>query len=142
MSDLEELKKVIKQNAEAITTLIQAETNSDRIKQEISSNNKVLEGLYVKIKAAKQELQSAQDQATGVMVKAKKDSDELIRSAELSNNEATTRLASAKKSQSTMQAKLDEADEMKKKHQAALVEVTAQKEKLKLAAEQLSTLSA
>lgn len=133
MSDLTDLKKVIEGNSKAISLLIQAESNSDRIKQEIASNQRVLEGLHEKIKAAKVELESAQAETTSLRTSAQKDIGDVVRSTDMAKADAEARLAEAKRLERAAQTKLDDAEDIRKQCQSALAEVMSQKEKLKAA---------
>lgn len=133
MSELDELKKAMKTNTDAISALIQAESNSARIKQEIASNNRVLEGLHEKIKTAQAELDTVKADATRIKADASKHANDVLSSASVAKIEADNSLSRAKLAERSMQAKLDEAGELKAKYQSGLAEVTAQKDKLKAA---------
>lgn len=133
MSDLAELKKLMEGNTKAISALIQAESNSDRIKQEIASNNRVLEGLYAQINEAKSALASVKAETVDLQASSQKHIDELLRDAATAKTEADARLVQVKMLERNAQTKLDDAEEVNKQYQAALADVTAQKEKLKAA---------
>lgn len=133
MSDLAELKKLMEGNTKAISALIQAEANSDRIKNEIASNMRVLEGLHEKISIAKADLETAKADAVRIQADAKKHIDELLSSASVAKIEEERRLASAKTLERQAQTKLDEASALKEQYSFLVANVTAQKEKLKAA---------
>lgn len=133
MSELDELKKAMKTNMDALSALIQIESNGSRIKQEIASNNRVLEGLHAKIKAAQEELEKTKSESSTVRTDAGKYADEILHNTSLATAEADKRLANAKMLERSAQTKLDDAEEINRRYQAMLSEVLAQKEKLKAA---------
>lgn len=133
MSDLLELKKLMEGNTKAISALIHAESNSDRIKQEMASNNRKLEDLHAQIKTAESDLEKAKAEANRVLADATKNASEIKANANTESAEADNRLAKTKMLERQAQTKLDEAEGLKAKYAEALAEVTAQKEKLKAA---------
>lgn len=130
MSDMEVLQKAIKENSASISMLIQAEKNGERIKNEITSLQRKLEGIYAQIKTAQDDLERTKAESVRVQADTKKQTEDLLRNAAVKVSEADNRLARAKMLERNSQAKLEEAEELGQKYKNELAELNAKKERI------------
>lgn len=133
MSESADLKKLMESNTRAINALIQSELNSDRLKNETASNQRILDGLHEKIKTAQAELDSLKQDASKTASEAKKNAEDVLRDAELAKTQAMQSKLESARLMRLAQDRADEAQSLKTSYESALADVVAQKEKLKAA---------
>ena len=130
MSDLEALQKATKENINAISALLQAEKNGERIKQEIASLQRKLEGLYANIRTAESDLEKTKAESLRLQADTAKNVNDTLSKAAAKDAESDKRLVEAKRLERNAQGKFGEAQELVQKYNSQISELNAKKERI------------